>query len=84
MLDPEEALYTALDCGNPTTGDGFRVYISPTATASYQPATQRYMHLLVQADNPYVDPTYGPKNAGPSMKIFANYEGVAADQKLTH
>lgn len=67
--------YTALDFGNPTTGDGFRVNISPTATASYQPATQRYMHLLVQADNPYVDPTYGPKNAGPLMKIFANYEG---------
>ena len=67
--------YTALDFGNPTTGDGFRVNISPTATASYQPATQRYMHLLVQADNPYVDPKYGPKNAGPSMKIFANYEG---------
>ena len=67
--------YTAIDYGNPTTGDGFRVNISPTATASYQPATQRYMHLLVQADNPYVDPSYGPKNAGPSMKIFANYEG---------
>ena len=67
--------YTADSFGNPVTGDGYRVLVAPTLTASYGPATQRYLTIRAEAYNTYVDPTYGPRNAGPSMALSTNFSG---------
>jgi hypothetical protein len=67
--------YTADSFGNPATGDGYRVLVVPTLTASYGPATQRYLTILAETYNAYVDPTYGPKNAGPSLSLSTIYSG---------
>lgn len=70
--------YTADSFGNPLTGDGYRVFVAPTQTASYVLATKRSVMMLAEANNTYVDPMYGPKNAGPSMTLRASYEGFVA------
>jgi hypothetical protein len=67
--------YTADSFGNPATGDGYRVLVVPTLTAYYGPATQRYLTILAETYNAYVDPTYGPKNAGPSLSLSTIYSG---------
>ena len=67
--------YTTDSFGNPMTGDGYRVLVTPTLTASNGPATQRYLDIRAEAYNAYVDPTNGPRNAGPSMALSTNYLG---------
>lgn len=70
--------YTANSFGNPLTGEGYRVFVGPTLTDSYVLATKRSIMMLAEANNNYVDPKYGPKNAGPSMTLRASYEGFVA------
>ena len=70
--------YTAGSFGTPATGDGYRVFVGPTLTDSYVLATKRSIMMLAEANNTYVDPKYGPKNAGPSMTLRASYEGFVA------
>ena len=70
--------YTADSFGNPVTGDGYRVLVVPTLTASSGSATQRYLTILAETYNAYVDPTYGPKNAGPSLSLSTIYSGFIA------
>ena len=70
--------YTANSFGNPLTGEGYRVFVGPTLTDSYVLATKRSIMMLAEANNTYVDPKYGPKNAGPSMTLRASYEGFVA------
>ena len=70
--------YTTESFGNPLTGDGYRVFVGLTQTDAYVPATKRSITMLAEAYNNYVDPKYGPKNAGPSMSLRASYEGFIA------
>ena len=70
--------YTTGSFGTPATGDGYRVIVGPTLTDSYVLATKRSITMLAEAYNNYVDPKYGPKNAGPSMTLRASYEGFVA------
>jgi hypothetical protein len=70
--------YTTGGFGAPVAGDGYRVLVVPTLTASYGPATQRYLTILAETYNAYVDPTYGPKNAGPSLSLSTIYSGFIA------
>ena len=67
--------YTTESFGNPVTGDGYRVNVVPALTSSYGPATQRYLTILAETYTAYVDPTYGPKNAGPSISLSTIYSG---------
>jgi hypothetical protein len=67
--------YTTGGFGAPVAGDGYRVLVVPTLTASYGTATQRYLTILAETYNAYVDPTYGPKNAGPSLSLSTIYSG---------
>jgi hypothetical protein len=67
--------YTTGGFGAPVAGDGYRVLVVPTLTASYGPATQRYLTILAETYNTYVDPTYGPTNAGPSLSLSTIYSG---------
>jgi hypothetical protein len=67
--------YTADSFGNPATGDGYRVLVVPTLTVYFGPATQRYLTILAETYNAYIDPTYGPKNAGPSLSLSTIYSG---------
>ena len=53
-------------------------HFCPTQTDGYVPATKRFIMMLAEANNTYVDPKYGPKNAGPSMTLRASYEGFVA------
>ena len=70
--------YTTGSFGTPATGDGYRVFVGPTLTDSYVLATKRSITMLAESYNNYVDPKYGPKNAGPSMALRASYEGFVA------
>jgi hypothetical protein len=70
--------YTADSFGNPVKGDGYRLLVTPTLTAAYGPATQRYLTLQAETYNAYVDPTYGPRNAGPTMTLYSMYSGFIA------
>ena len=70
--------YTTESFGNPLTGEGYRVIVAPTQTDASVPATKRSITMLAEAYNNYVDPKYGPKNAGPSMSLRASYEGFVA------
>jgi hypothetical protein len=70
--------YTTDSFGNPVTGDGYRVLAVPTLTPSYGTATQRYLTIRSETYNAYLDPTYGPTNAGPSMSLSTIYAGFIA------
>ena len=70
--------YTTEIFGNPLTGEGYRVIVAPTLTDASVPATKRSINMLAEAYSNYVDPKYGPKNAGPSMSLRASYEGFVA------
>ena len=67
--------YTTRSFGVPSTGDGYRSLVSQSSDGR---STKRYLELLVEAASPYVDPKYGPANAGPSMRLNAAYEGFIA------
>ena len=67
--------YTTDGFGNPVTGDGYRVLVVPTLTSYYEKATQRYLMILAETYNAYVDPTYGPLNAGPTISLSTIYSG---------
>jgi hypothetical protein len=71
--------YTTDSFGNPVTGDGYRLFVGPTRTSStYELATKRSITLLADTYTAYVDPTYGPTNAGPSVSLSTIYSGFIA------
>jgi hypothetical protein len=71
--------YTTDSFGNPIAGDGYRILVNSTLTSStYQLATARYITLLAETYTAYVEPNYGPKNAGPSLALTAVYSGFIA------